>query len=116
VRPALRQTLESIVRVVCLIALGAVMASAQPSGQLTGVVRDTTGSVRARVDQLHERVEAIDGTFEIRSWRGDQVGGQSACFHSARHGNGLTLDASRRNGGLGAASAGLYRVGEPAFA
>jgi iron complex outermembrane recepter protein len=41
----LRQTLESIVRVVCLIALGAVVASAQPSGQLTGVVRDTTGSV-----------------------------------------------------------------------
>lgn len=41
----MRQTLESIVRVVCLIALGAVVASAQPSGQLTGVVRDTTGSV-----------------------------------------------------------------------
>ena len=41
----MRQTLESIVRVVCLIALGAVVASAQPGGQLTGVVRDTTGSV-----------------------------------------------------------------------
>ena len=41
----MRQTLESIVRVVCLIALGAVVTSAQPSGQLTGVVRDTTGSV-----------------------------------------------------------------------
>ncbi len=41
----MRRTLESIVRVVCLIALGAVVASAQPGGQLTGVVRDTTGSV-----------------------------------------------------------------------
>ena len=29
----------------CLIALGAVVASAQSSGQLTGVVRDNTGSV-----------------------------------------------------------------------
>jgi hypothetical protein len=45
VRPALYRTLASIVRVVCLIALGAVVASAQPGGQLTGVVRDTTGSV-----------------------------------------------------------------------
>ena len=41
----MRQTLESIVRVVCLIALGAVVASAQPGGRITGVVRDTTGSV-----------------------------------------------------------------------
>ena len=41
----MRQTLESIVRVVCLIALGAVVASAQPGGRLTGVVRNTTGSV-----------------------------------------------------------------------
>jgi hypothetical protein len=41
----LRQILESIVQVVCLIALGAVVASAQPGGQLTGVVRDSTGSV-----------------------------------------------------------------------
>lgn len=41
----MRRTLESIGRVVCLIALGAVVASAQPGGQLTGVVRDTTGSV-----------------------------------------------------------------------
>ena len=40
-----RRILESIVRVVGLIALGAVVASAQPGGQLTGVVRDTTGSV-----------------------------------------------------------------------
>ena len=44
-RPALHRTLESIVRVVCLIALGAVVVSAQPGGQLTGVVRDITGSV-----------------------------------------------------------------------
>src|SRR6185295_11512234 len=44
-RPALRRTLESIVRVVCLITLGTVVASARPGGQLTGVVRDTTGSV-----------------------------------------------------------------------
>ena len=43
--PALRRTLASVARVVCLVALGAVVASAQPSGQLTGVVRDTTGSV-----------------------------------------------------------------------
>jgi hypothetical protein len=41
----MRRILESIVRVVCLIALGAVVVSAQPGGRLTGVVRDTTGSV-----------------------------------------------------------------------
>ena len=41
----MRQTLESVVRVVCLMALGTVVASAQPGGRLTGVVRDTTGSV-----------------------------------------------------------------------
>jgi iron complex outermembrane receptor protein len=40
-----RGTLESIVRVVCLIALGTVVASAQPRGELAGVVRDTTGSL-----------------------------------------------------------------------
>ena len=41
----MRQTLKSIVRVVGLIAFGAVAASAQPGGRLTGVVRDTAGSV-----------------------------------------------------------------------
>jgi hypothetical protein len=41
----LRRTLASIVRVVCLVALGAVVASAQPRGWITGVVRDTSGSV-----------------------------------------------------------------------
>jgi len=40
-----RRTLEIIARVVCLIALGTVVMSAQPSGQLAGVVRDATGSV-----------------------------------------------------------------------
>src|SRR6476620_7856086 len=40
-----RRALETIVRVVCLVALGAVVASAQPAGRLTGVVRDTTGGL-----------------------------------------------------------------------
>ena len=40
-----RRALETIARVVCLMALGAVVASAQPGGRITGVVRDTTGSV-----------------------------------------------------------------------
>ena len=40
-----QRTLETIVRVVCLIALGGVAVSAQAPSQLTGVVRDTTGSV-----------------------------------------------------------------------
>jgi iron complex outermembrane receptor protein len=40
-----RQTLESSVRVVCLIAIGAVVAAAQSAGQLAGVVQDTNGNV-----------------------------------------------------------------------
>ncbi len=39
------ETLESIIRIGCLMALGTVVASAQTTGRLTGVVRDTTGSV-----------------------------------------------------------------------
>jgi iron complex outermembrane recepter protein len=39
------ETLERIVRIGCLMALGTVVASAQTTGRLTGVVRDTTGSV-----------------------------------------------------------------------
>ena len=41
----MRRTVDSIVRVVCLIVLGAVVASAQPGGRLTGVVRDATTGV-----------------------------------------------------------------------
>ena len=41
----MRRTVDSLVRVICLMALGAVVVSAQPNGQLTGVVRDTTGGV-----------------------------------------------------------------------
>jgi iron complex outermembrane recepter protein len=40
-----RQTVESIIRVGCLVALGIVVASAQTTGRLAGVVRDTTGAV-----------------------------------------------------------------------
>jgi len=40
------RALPTIVRVVCLLALGGgVVVWAQPPGRLTGVVRDTTGSV-----------------------------------------------------------------------
>ena len=41
----MHRTLQSVARVVCLMALGAVVASAQPGGRLTGVVRDATDSV-----------------------------------------------------------------------
>jgi iron complex outermembrane recepter protein len=41
----IRRTLEWIGRVACLIALVSVVASAQTGGQLSGAVRDTTGSV-----------------------------------------------------------------------
>src|SRR5688572_26085780 len=41
----LRRTLETIVRVVCLTAVGSVAVSAQPPSQLTGVARDSTGGV-----------------------------------------------------------------------
>jgi iron complex outermembrane receptor protein len=39
------ETLERTIRIGCLMALGTVVASAQTTGRLTGVVRDTTGSV-----------------------------------------------------------------------
>ena len=39
------ETLERIIRIGCLMALGTVVASAQTTGRLTGVVRDTTGGV-----------------------------------------------------------------------
>ena len=41
----MRRTLETIVRIVCLMVLGTVVAAAQPAGQLAGVVRDSAGSV-----------------------------------------------------------------------
>jgi iron complex outermembrane recepter protein len=41
----LLHTLQTIVRVGCLMVLGTVVVSAQTAGQLAGVVRDATGSV-----------------------------------------------------------------------
>ena len=43
------QTLENIIRIGCLMALGAVVASAQTTGRVTGVVRDTIGGVLSAV-------------------------------------------------------------------
>jgi iron complex outermembrane receptor protein len=68
----LRRTLESIVRFVCLIVLGTVVA-AQPGSRLTGVVRDTTGSVLPGVSVTVTGAALIAPRTVVTDERGEYV-------------------------------------------